>query len=438
MRSVLHRNDSGYDAERTGFHLLSSHRPDLIVPAATPEEVRQAVARAAAESLPVAVQATGHGVPLPASGGLLITTGRMNAVTVDPATATARIEAGVRWDQVIAEAARHGLAPLSGSSPVVGAVSYTLGGGLGLLARRYGYAADQVRAVDVVTADAEHHHVTPDSDPDLFWALVGGRGNFGVATALEIGLVPVERLYGGALYFGTDLVETALHTWRDWTGSLPDEMTSSIAVIPFPDVEQVPAPFRGRTVAHVRIAYTGDVAEGEELVRPLRAIGPRLVDTVGELPYTASAAIHNDPTEPAGYFATHSLLRELPPESLDALLGVRGVIEVRHLGGALAKPQGAPNSVGHRDAAYFAAVLSPGLAPGTDPRALRPVHEAIREALSPWATGGRVLNFLYGENAGPDEVRRAYEPADYERLTELKSRWDPANLFRLNHNIPPA
>ncbi|WP_188195558.1 FAD-binding oxidoreductase [Nonomuraea sp. SYSU D8015] len=435
MTSILHRDDSAYDAERSGFQLLAAHEPDLIVPAAGPDDVRQAVTRAAAADLPVAVQATGHGLPVAATGGLLITTGRMNAVRVDPATATARVEAGATWERVIEEAARHGLAPLSGSSPAVGAVSYTLGGGIGLLARRYGYAADQVRALDVVTADGEPRHVTPDSD--LFWALVGGRGNFGVVTAMEIGLVPVSMLYGGALWYDTDHLEDVLRTWAEWTGSLPDEMTSSIAIIPFPDVPQAPPPFRGRRVAHVRVAYTGGPEEGEELLRPLRAAGPRLVDTVGELPFTASDTIHSDPKDPAGYFATHTLLGARP--ELDALLDARDVVvEVRHLGGALAKPQGHPNSVGNRDAAYYAGVLSPRLAPGTDTGALRPAHDRVMRALEPWATGGCVLNFLYGDNATPDEVRKAYEPEDYERLRRLKAEWDPRNLFRLNHNIPPA
>lgn len=435
MKSIIERNDAAYDAERSGFQLLVTHEPDLIVPATGPDDVRQAVARAAAADLPVAVQATGHGLPVAATGGLLITTGRMNGVRVDPVTATAHVEAGARWERVIEEAARHGLAPLSGSSPNVGAVSYTLGGGIGLMARRYGYAADQVRAVDVVTADGESRHVTPDDD--LFWALVGGRGNFGVVTAMEIGLVPVTTLYGGALWYDTDHLEAVLRTWLDWTGSLPDEMTSSIAIIPFPDVPQAPPPFRGRRVAHVRVAYTGGAEEGEELLRPLRAAGPRLVDAVGELPYTASDSIHNDPTDPAGYFATHTLLRE--PPSPDGLLDARDlVVEVRHLGGALAKQQGHPNSVGNRDAAYFAAALSPGLAPGTDTSALRPAHDRVARALEPWATGGQVLNFLYGDNATPDQVRKAYEPEDYERLRRLKAEWDPRNTFRLNHNIPPA
>ncbi|WP_236050646.1 FAD-binding oxidoreductase [Nonomuraea cypriaca] len=436
---MIRRTDPEYDAERTGYQLLAPHEPDLIVPATTAGDVRRAVARAAADGLPVTVQNTGHGLPVTTSGGLLITTGRMDAVTVDPAAGTARIEAGVRWQQVIEEAARHGLAPLSGSSPHVGAVSYTLGGGIGLMARRHGYAADQVRAIDVVTADARARHVTPDGDPDLFWALVGGRGNFGVVTALEIGLVPVERLYGGGLYFDAGLVGDTLRTWSDWTRALPDEMTSSVAIIPFPDLPQAPAPFRGRTVAHVRVSFTGESEEGEALLRPLRAIGPRLVDTVGELPYTASGAIHNDPKGPAGFFATHDLLRELPPAAVDPLLDVPGrVVEIRHLGGALSKPQGSPNSVGNRDAQYLVGVLSPGLAPGTETRTPRLAHEKVRRALETWSTGGRALNFLYGENATQEEVRKAYEPEDYRRLTALKSQWDPAHLFRLGHAVPPA
>ncbi|MEV0349542.1 FAD-binding oxidoreductase [Nonomuraea sp. NPDC050680] len=230
---VFRPGDEGYDDERAGFQALARHRPDVIVGATDAADVRAAVVMAAANGLPVAVQATGHGMPMAADGGLLISTRRMTGVRVDAETATARIEAGVRWARVIEEAARHGLAPLSGSAPSVGAVSYTLGGGLGLMARRYGYAVDQVRAVEVVTADGVLREVTAATEPDLFWALLGGRGNFGVVTALEIGLVPVTSLYGGGLFF--DLATDVVKRWAEWTLDLPEEMTSSIAVIPFPD-----------------------------------------------------------------------------------------------------------------------------------------------------------------------------------------------------------
>ncbi|MDF2711410.1 MAG: FAD-linked oxidoreductase [Nonomuraea muscovyensis] len=438
---VLRPGDDGYDEERSGFQALAAHRPDIVVGALDAADVRAAVAHAVAHGLPVAVQATGHGLPVAAEGGLLISTRRMSGVRIDPAAGTARIEAGVRWSAVIEAGAAHGLAPLSGSAPSVGAVSYTLGGGIGLLARRYGYAADQVRAVEVVTADARLRHVTADGEPDLFWALVGGRGNFGVVTALEIGLVPVARLYGGALHFDAGVVDGVPAAWREWAASVPEEMTSSVALIPFPDAPQVPAELRGRTVTHVRIAYAGDPERGERLVAPLRALGPRLKDTVRDLPYTESHTVHNDPQGPVATYSTHTLLRELPPRAMatltDLFAAERPVIEVRHLGGALAKPQGAPNAVGGRDAEWLVGVMS-RLTPGADPAPVRPLHRRVRDALAPWSTGGHALTFLYGENATADQVRTAYDADDHRRLSELKAVWDPANVFRLNHNIPPA
>ncbi|NUW45987.1 FAD-binding oxidoreductase [Nonomuraea rhodomycinica] len=436
---VLRPGDAGYDDERTGFQALAAHRPDVVAGVVDADDVRLAVAYAVAEGLPVGVQATGHGLPVPAEGGLLVSTRRMTGVRVDPDTATARVEAGVRWSAVIQRAARYGLAPLSGSAPSVGAVSYSLGGGVGLLARSHGYAADQVRAVEVVTADAELRRVTPDSDPDLFWALVGGRGNFGVVTALEIGLVPVTNLYGGALFLDADRVDGVLGAWREWTDTVPEEMTSSVALIPFPDAPQVPEVLRGRRVAHVRIAYPGPVEVGEPLVARLRALGPALKDTVRVMPYAESGSIHDDPAGPLAFYATHTLLGDLPPAAAGALeeAAAGHVVEVRHLGGALSRPGPAANAVGNRDAAFHAGLLS-RLDAGADPAPVRPAHERVRAALAPWSTGGRALTFLYGEHANPDEVRRAYAPDVHRRLAALKAEWDPANLFRLNHNIPPA
>ncbi|WP_219465324.1 FAD-binding oxidoreductase [Nonomuraea rhizosphaerae] len=427
---VLRPGDEGYDNERAGFQALAQHRPDVIVGATDAGDVRAAVKYAAANGLPVAVQATGHGMPIAAEGGLLISTRRMAGVRVHGDTA--RFEAGVRWGRVIEEAAPHGLAPLSGSAPSVGAVSYTLGGGIGLMARRHGYAADQVRAIEVVTADGELRRELPGSA--LFWALLGGRGNFGVVTALEVGLVPVTHLYGGGLFF--DRVAEAVHGWAAWTQDLPEEMTSSVAVISFPDSPELPEPFRGRRVAHVRVAYVGAREDGERLLAPLRAIGPRVVDDVRTMPYTESGSIYSDPPGPLASHNSHTLLRELPPRAVDALLGTEdALLELRHLGGALAKPGQAP--VGHRDALYTQSTIS-RLTPGADTADARELHARVRESVSPWSTGGRSLNFLYGGNTDPAQVRLAYEPDDYRRLQELKGEWDAGNLFRLNANIPPA
>ncbi|WP_129668183.1 FAD-binding oxidoreductase [Phytoactinopolyspora endophytica] len=427
---VLTPGQDGYDDERSGFSLAAQHRPDIIVGAAGPADVQAAVAYARRNGLPVAVQATGHGAPEPATAGMLITTGRMAGVEVKPEAGSAWIEAGVRWQQVIEAAAPFGLAPISGSSPHVGAVSYTLGGGIGLLGRTFGYAADYVRRIDVVTADGRLRHVTEESEPDLFWALRGGRSNFGVVTGMEIELVQVSRIFGGGLYFDADDVPDVLRVWRDWTTTVPDEMTSSVAVIP------------GRNVVQVRIAYVGDMADGERLIAPLRDAGPRLIDMVTEMSYTESESICNDPTDPQASTMVNAMLSDLDDAPIAALRDVsRGdatvpcILDIRHLGGALSRPPAVPNAVGHRDAQYLVGVITP--LTGTDVKVARDVHGHVLKLLQPW-TVGRYVNFLAGEHATRDEIRAAYEPTDYQRLSVLKGVYDPSNLFRLNHNIPPA
>ncbi|QXJ22919.1 FAD-binding oxidoreductase [Actinomadura graeca] len=440
---VFEPGGDGYDDERTGFQTADPHRPDVIVGAVDAEDVRAAVEYAAENGLPVAVQNTGHGLPAGARGGLLISTRRMTGVRVDAASRTAWIEAGVRWADVVPAAAAHGLAPLSGSAPGVGAVSYVLGGGIGLMSREYGNAADHVRSIDAVTADARARHVTPAGDPDLFWALLGGRANFGVVTGLEIGLVPVARLYGGGLYFDTPQIGEVLETWRTWSATVPDAMTSSIALMPVPDIPAFPEPLRGRHVAHVRVAFVGDAAEGERLVAPLRAAGPRLIDSVADMPYTESGSIHNEPPVPMAYTSTNVAVRDLRADVVRILLDLAGpeapdraVVEIRQLGGALAAEPAVPNAVGNRDAGYLIGVLSK-LGPGADEDAVRALHERCRARLGPHSSG-QILNFLFGADATPQQVRAAYDPADYRRLARLKAVYDPSNLFRLNHNIPPA
>lgn len=438
---VLLPGDDGYDAERIGYQTLVAHRPAVVVGATGAEDVRLAVEFAAAHALPVAVQATGHSPHPAADGGVLVTTGRMAGVRVDPVGRTARIEADVRWQQVLEATVPHGLAPLNGSAPGVGAVSYTLGGGLGLLARRYGWAADHVRSIDLVTAEGKAVTVTAESDPELFWALRGGRDNFGVVTGMEIGLFPVTRLYGGGLYFPGERAREVLEAYRDWTRTVPDETTSSIALVPLPPRPSLPEAIRGRYVVHVHIAHLGTAAHGEELVAPLRALGPRLLDTVADMPYARCGAIHGDPPFPMGYVADNVLLREFGEDTADLVLDLLGpaapvtaIVEIRHLGGALAAQPAVPNAVGHRNAAYLLGVLS-RVGEGDDPAGFTAAHDRLLTALAP-LTAGRALNFLYGADART--VRAAYEEDDYRRLRALKAAHDPHNRFRGNHNIPPA
>ncbi|MGW5574097.1 FAD-binding oxidoreductase [Nocardia thailandica] len=430
--------DPGYAEEIAGFQTAYTHRPALVVGAAHAEDVRAAVAFAARHRLPIAVQATGHGLSVPVRDGVLITTGRMDTVAVDPVARTARVGAGVRAGALVTAAAAHGLAPLNGSSLSVGVVGYLLGGGLGLLAREFGYAADHVRSVELVTADARRRTLTPADE--LFGAVLGSGGNFGVVTGVELDLLPVSEIYGGQLIFDTDLVEDALEAWRVWTAAVPDTLTSSVAVLTFPDLPALPEPLRGRHVAAIRVAFHGPAAEGERLVAPLRAVGERLRDDLRVLPYADSHTIYSDPDFPHAYAATNALLSELTAKTVAALRDttapgreVDAVVDIRHLGGAL---RGGPArlAVDRRDAAYAVRVIT-----GAEGERAPAGLARVREALAPW-TIGHSLNFLYGAGAAADEAqtRAGYAPATYARLAALKAEHDPRNLFRCNRNIRPA
>ncbi|MFF8787433.1 FAD-binding oxidoreductase [Streptomyces sp. NPDC015125] len=454
---VLVPGDDGYDAERSGFQRAYRHRPAVLVGAECAGDVVAAVRFARAQGLPVAVQATGHGLSAATDGGLLISTRRMSGVRVDAAAGTARVEAGAVWGQVVEAATPYGLAPLNGSSPGVGVISYTLGGGVGVLARTYGFAADQVRSVDLVTADARLRHVTADTDPELFRALLGGGHGLGVVTAMEFGLMPVARLYGGQLMFGGEQIEAVLTAYLDWTATVPEELTSSLALIDYPDLPQLPESLRGRYLAHIRIAYTGSAAEGERLVAPLRAVGPRVSDDLREMPYAESHTIHRDPSDPHAYDGDNALLSGLDAAALHRVAGLTGpdaptmcVVQLNHLGGAMATRGASAGAVGHRDARYALRLLS-GLAvpagdgagsdgPGSDEAdaalaTVRALHAETLAAVAPWRLG-RSVNFLFGGHGGrPDaeEVARSvHDSGEHRRLARLKDRHDPENVFRFH------
>ncbi|MCL7427794.1 bagremycin/ferroverdin biosynthesis FAD-dependent oxygenase BagG/FevA2 [Streptomyces sp. YS415] len=431
---VLLPGDDDFAPELDGFNQITEHAPDLMAVVTGADDVREAVSFAATRKMPVAVQATGHGPSAAADGGLLISTRRMRGVRVDPAARTVRVEGGTQWFEVVEAAAEHGLAPLNGSSPLTGVIGYTLGGGLGLMARKYGYAADHVTALEIVTADGQPHRATADQDTDLFWAARGGKGNFGVVTALEFGLVPVERLYGGGLFFAGEAAADVLHAWREWAATVPEDLTSSLALLRLPDVESIPPFLRGRLTVHVRIAYLGSAEDGDKLVGPLRAAGPLVVDTLADMPYTRCGEIHNDPTEPIPYSERSMMLRELDEAAVGALLELAGpdadcidlAVELRQLGGAVGRPPKTPNAVDHRDAAFALSTLS---LPDNRP-------PLVVDGMAAWGTGRRYLNFLASPDAA-DLAESGYEPATFARLAEIKARIDPDNLFRFNHNIAP-
>ncbi|MET7688752.1 FAD-binding oxidoreductase [Streptomyces sp. NPDC005483] len=420
----MNGRDTSTDDEVPSFQTGFALRPDLVFPVRTPEDVVAAVRHAAGARLPVTVLATGHGLPGAVEGGALISTRRMDRVSIDPEARTARVQAGVRWGQVVEAAEPYGLAPLNGSAPGVGAVSYTLGGGLGILAREFGYAADHVRSLDVVTGDGRLRHVKEGSD--LYWGLLGGGHRLGVVTELEIGLVPVRRLYGGSLAFdGREVGPAAvLRAYEEWTRTVPSTLTSSFAAVPYPDVPALPPHLRGRYVVSVRVAYTG--ADGEQLVAPLREIGPVLADTLREMPYAESGTIHSDPDFPHSYYGDSAVLSELDVRLAGELLARTGpdcgamvVVQINHLGGALARP--APNSVPYREGRFLVRLLTGG--------GRRQARELLDPAFALLAPGtlGRTVNFAFG--AG-DRTEGLYDAGTRKRLAELESRYDPASLLR--------
>ncbi|WP_030314544.1 FAD-binding oxidoreductase [Streptomyces sp. NRRL B-3229] len=405
---------------QTGFAL----RPDHVVPVRSAEDVVAAVRHAADARLPVSVLATGHGLPGAVEDGVLVSTRHMDRVTVDARARTARVQAGVRWRDVVAAAVPHGLAPLNGSAPGVGAVSYTLGGGLGILAREFGYAADHVRSLDVVTGDGELRHVTEGSE--LYWGLLGGGHHLGVVTELEIGLVPVRTLYGGSLAFdGREVAPSALlRAYEEWTRTVPSTLTSSFAAVPYPDLPALPPQLRGRYVVSVRVAYTG--TDGDRLLAPLRELGPVLADSLREMPYADSHTIHSDPDVPHSYYGDSAVLSALDVERAGELLertgpgiGAMVVVQINHLGGALARP--APNSVPYREGRFLVRLLTMG--GRQQGRAL--LDPAFELLVSD--TLGRSVNFAFG--AG-DRSEGLHDPDTRKRLAELASRYDPASLFR--------
>ena len=441
---VLTPGEDGYGNETAAWNLAVAHRPLVAVGATSVADVQAAVRFAAGLQLPIAVLATGHGSTISADGAVLINLRRMNDIQIDAQAQSATVGAAVEMQPLVDAAAAAGLAPLAGSSPNVGVVGYTLGGGLSpVLSRAHGFAADHVTAAQIVTADGAVRQIDADTEPDLFWAIRGGKGNFGVITALTFGLVPLTRLYGGGLYFDGEHAGAVVEAYRRVVAKATDDLSVSFVFLRMPDVEFVPEPLRNRFVVHVRVAYLGSAQDGEQLIADLRTAAPVMIDTVAEMPFTAMAAIHADPLDPLPVYEASTLLHDFPEAAAAALLAAAGpdvdtpilAIEIRHLGGALGRLGPVPSAVGHRDARFqlfIGAVGAPEML-----ETFRAPLEEVRQALAPWSTGGHAVNFLGNLEAIPGSAESAYEPEVYARLQDVKLSFDPENLFRINFNISP-
>ncbi len=434
--------DNEWDAARQAWNLSVDQRPVAVVFPEAAEDIAAVVEVAGAHGLRVAPQGTGHSAaPIgPLKGTILVKTSRMRGVEIDAQANRARVRAGALWGEVVPAAAEHGLAALAGSAKDVGVVGYTLGGGIGWLARRHGLACSSVLAVEAVTADGRIVRADADSEPDLLWALRGGGGSFAVVTALEFALYRVAEVYAGALFWPLERAGEVLHAWRELVAAAPDELTSLGRLMQFPPIPEVPEPFRGRAFVLVEAAYCGPEADGAALLEPLRGLSPEM-DSLATIPVDGLSELHMDPPQPVPGAGDGMLLSELPAEAVDALVDIAGAgsgsplvsVEVRHLGGALANASDSNGALSSIDAGF--ALYAVGIAMDAEMKAAVQAYAArVQDTLAAWSAGRSYMNFTE-RRADPGEL---FDASTYARLRRVKAEYDPDDVIRGNHSIPPA
>ncbi|HKO38488.1 MAG TPA: FAD-binding oxidoreductase [Solirubrobacterales bacterium] len=433
-------NDGDWDQARMAWNLAADQHPEAVAFVESAKDAAAVVRFAAEIDLRVTAQGSGHGALSlrPLEGTILVKTERMRGVEIDAEARTARVQAGVLSLELAEAAAAHGLASLPGSSPDVCVTGYTLGGGLSWFGRRYGFACNRLRAVELVTADGEARTVDAENEPDLFWALRGGGGSYGIVTALHLNLVPVAEAYGGALLFPAEVGAEGIRTYRDWAAGVSDDVTSVIRFLRPPDIPDVPEFLRGRAVLTIDAACIGDQAAGEAAIAPLREIGEPILDTFGQIPAPALCHIHMDPEQPVPGLGHHRALRELSDEAIDAWVGVAGpdsgtpllLTELRQLGGALGQPDPDGGALSHLDAEWVmygvGMVMGPEMA-----EAVSAGLDRMHEAMDPWGADGGYFNFA----DRPCDSDAILPPDVCSRLAEVKRKWDPEGRIVGNHAV---
>jgi FAD/FMN-containing dehydrogenase len=437
--ALLTTKDANWDVERRAFNILIDQQPAGIALPQNADQVCDVVRSAAAEGKRVAAQRTGHNAaPLGSlANTVLLRTAGLGGVEIDAEAGTARVGAGALWADVVPRASDLGLATLHGSSPNVGIAGYTLGGGVSFYGRKYGLACNHVTAIELVNGTGEQIRVDAQNEPDLFWALRGGGGSFGVVTALEFDLLPLRQVFAGALFFPAEQASEVLHGWNEWTNGVPEEMTSVGRLFNFPPIPEMPEPFRGKSFAVVEVIYCGDPADGEGLIAPLRELGTVGMDTMAVQPPAGIAELHMDPPDPVPYASASLLTSELPAAAIDSMLEAVGpgsdsqllLVDLRHAAGALSyAPEGA-GALASLPGAFIA--FGAGFVPV--PEAMAPTRAwlgAFKASLEPYVAGN-YLSFV----EEPFDITRAFSPDILDRLRAVKQRYDRDNLFHSNHPI---
>lgn len=437
---VFSPHDAGYDEARKGWNRFSEQYPAYILVVQDVEDVMAAVRFAHEVDLGVSIRATGHGIQQVADGQVLIVTSRLNEVEVRPHEKIARVGGGTVWKDVLEKSMPHGLAPLLGSAPHVGVVGYSLGGGIGWLARRYGLAVDSVRAVEIVTPDGVLRRASLHEHSDLFWGVRGGSGgNFGVVTAIEFNLYPVARFYGGTLTYAGNKAAEALAFFREWVKTVPHELTSSITLLKIPALLQVPTALHGKIKVLVRAVYVGEASEGQRYLQGWLDWATPDANDFAERPFAEIGEVSQDGVEPVSAYSSNALFNALDDEAIEVIVRRASdpnspltVNEIRHAGGAIRQVDPQHNAMGHREAEFYlqlgALLYRPNHA-----RLAKDYIAAYKADLSVYLSGV-YLNFLKGDEAA-QYAKDAFSPETYQRLQTLKASYDPHNRFRFSYQL---
>jgi FAD/FMN-containing dehydrogenase len=436
--------DPGYQDACTLFNSMIERRPALVARCASPADVTAALALARERELAVAVRAGGHSVAgLSLIGdGLVVDVRGMTDIDVDPERRVARVGAGARWGDLDRATAPHGLATTGGRVSTTGVAGLTLGGGSGWLERKHGLACDNLLAVELVTADGEHVRASEDEHPELFWALRGGGGNFGVATAFEFRLHPLEReVFAGLALYPAALGRELLARYRDLMRDAPEELSLAFLYLTAPAEPDIPEHLHGRLVVAIAGMYAGPVAEGEAALRELRAFGPPEVDFFEPMAYPDFQCAIDDPPGYRNWWTAEHLV-DLPDTAIDAIAARSEQLTpgpaqlfIVSWGGAVARVGADASPLAGRDARFVVHPFAMWEAPADDERMIS-WGRGFRDDLAEYATGDVYLNFIGDE--GTARVRAGYGARNYERLARVKRRWDPDSVFRASGYVAPS
>lgn len=436
-------NHPDYDERRQLFNAMVDKRPAVIAACATPDDVLMALDRARRDGLAIAVRAGGHSVAGYSTndGGLVVDVRPMKDIEIDPVRRVARVGAGVTWGELDRAAQEHGLAVTGGRASTTGVAGFTLGGGSGWLDRKLGLACDNLTAVELVTVDGRLVRADERDHRDLLWASRGGGGNFGVVTTLELALHPVgPMVLGGILGWRVDAVDDVARSFRSWAQDSPVELGTGLIVLTAPPEEFIPEHLHGEQVAGLAVLWTGDDADGQDVLATMRDLKPEL-DLVGPMPYAEFNSMLDDPPGMRHYW-TAEYHDDFDDEALEVFLDYgrnRPAPTIQQAvipwGGAVADATSATTPMAERSARWVSHPFATWEDPADDAACIRWVKDYRRD-IAPHSTGGVYLNFIGDE--GRSRVAAAFGPDNYARLQQVKAAYDPQNLLRGNQNIEPA